>query len=143
MALPINRRAVDDEASEHLGEIQNVLGLLSPDFNHFFPKSLVKVCGNVTDLADMLGVNRTQLYDKQIPLKKGSKLRTRLIQLVIATDLAHHLLGQSKIKTLRWSMTPNLLFFGNTPLEVIARDEGDAVISWLMEREGLKPGSAF
>ncbi len=143
MALPVGRDHLGDFPNEHLGEIKNHLGILIAGYNHFSPRLLLEACPNVTDLAEMLGIQRTQLYTDRISLKKGTKLRKRIIQLVIATDLAYHLLGQSKEKTLHWLATPNLIFFGDTPLEVIMRDEGEIIISWLMEREGLKPGSAF
>lgn len=142
-ALPIDRRYPDEFTKENLGEIQNVLHILSPDFKSFSPRLLIKAYSHVTDLADMLGVQRTQLYLEQIPLKKGSKLRNRIIQLVIVTDLAYILLGKSEKKILRWLVAPNLIFFGSSPLEVIMRDEGEMVISWLMERAGRKPGAAF
>lgn len=70
-------------------------------------------------------------------------MRKRVIHLVMATDLAYELLERSRAKTLHWLLAPNLVFFGDSPLEVITRDEGEEIIAWLMQRRGLKPGAAF
>lgn len=129
---------------EELGKVRNFLGILAPDFNHFFPKRLLEIYPNATDLAQMLDLQRTQLYSKKgIPLKKGTSLRKRLIYLVLATDLAYALLDNDIEKTSHWLTAPNFILFGETPLEVIMRDEGEPLIGWLMERSGLKSGSAF
>jgi hypothetical protein len=129
---------------EELGQIQNVLGILAPDFKYFFPKRLLEIYPNATDLAQMLNIKRTQIYSqKGILLKKGSSLRNRMIDLVQATDLAYALLDKDVNKTCHWLIAPNFILFGETPLEVIMRGEGEPLITWLMERLGLKPGSAF
>jgi hypothetical protein len=129
---------------EDLGKIHNFLGILAPDYNHFLPKRLLDIYPHASDLAQMLDLQRTQVYSKKpLPLKKGSSLRKRLIYLVIATDLAYTLLDKKVDKTCHWLTAPNFILFGETPLEVIMRDEGEPLISWLMERLGLKPGSAF
>lgn len=139
-ALPVSHLGDPDE---NLGAIRNHLQLLSADFHYFFPKQLLKIYPNATDLADLLGIQRTQLYLKHIPLKAGTKLKKRIIQIAIATDLAYDLLGQSQEKTLHWLTAPSLVFFGDSPLDVIMRDEAEAVIGWLLERSGLKQGYAF
>lgn len=129
---------------EDLGKIHNFLGILTPDYNHFLPQKLLEIYPNATDLAQMLELQRTQVYlKKAISLKKGSSLRKRLISLVIATDLAYVLLDKDIKKTSHWLTAPNFILFGETPLDVIMRDEGEPLIGWLMERSGLKPGSAF
>jgi hypothetical protein len=129
---------------EDLGKIHNFLGILTPDYNHFLPKRLLEIYPNASDLAQMLELQRTQVYSKKgFPLKRGSSLRKRLIYLVIATDLAYALLDKDVDKTCHWLTAPNFILFGETPLEVIMRDEGEPLISWLMERLGLKPGAAF
>lgn len=128
-----------------LGQIHNYLGILdtSHDPRHFSSESLTRICSNKTDLASLLGVQRTQLYQKILPLKKGTRLRSRIIHLVMATDLVYELMGNDKDKTIKWLTTPNTFLFGDSPLEVIMRDEGNAIISWLQEMLGRKPGAAF
>jgi len=130
---------------QDLGQIHNYLGILDTNRspNHFTSKPLLRICSNKSDLATMLGVQRTQLYQKSLLLKKGTKLRSRVIHLVMATDLAFELLGKNEEKTLNWLNTPNTFLFGDSPLEVIMRDEGDVIIQWLHERLGRKPGAAF
>ena len=128
-----------------LGEIQNYLGILDTSHNpqHFSSKPLMQICSNKTDLASLLGVQRTQLYQKTLPLKKGTKLRSRIIHLVMATDLIYELMENDQEKTIKWLTTPNILLFGDSPLEVIMRDEGNTIILWLLEKLGRKPGAAF
>ncbi len=121
---------------DELGKIQNFLGILTPDFHHFYPKRLLEIYPNATDLSQMLDLQRTQIYAKTIALKKGSNLRKRLINLVLATDLAYGLLDKDIEKTSHWLTAPNFVLFGETPLEVIMRDEGTPLIAWLMERSG-------
>ncbi len=128
-----------------LGQIHNYLGILdtSQDPRHFSSEPLMRICSNKSDLASLLGVQRTQLYQKTLPLKKGTKLRSRIIHLVMATDLVYELMGNDENKTIDWLTTPNTFLFGDSPLEVIMRDEGKAIISWLQEMLGKKPGAAF
>lgn len=132
------------EPTHELGQIHNYLGILDTSHNprHFSSESLMRICSNKSDLASLLGVQRTQLYHKSLPLKKGTKLRSRIIHLVMATDLVYQLFENDR-KTIEWLTTPNTFLFGDSPLEVIMRDEGDAIISWLLERLGRKPGAAF
>lgn len=145
MALPHSGHSFSPSIDfEDLGKIQNFLGILAPDAHHFYPNRLLEIYSNATDWAEMLNLQRTQIYSKKgLSLKKGTILRKRLIQLVIATDLAYILLNQDKNKTSLWLTTPNFILFGDTPLEVIMRDEGEHIISWLMERLGFKSGTAF
>ncbi len=63
----------------------------------------------------MLDLQRTQIYAKTIALKKGSNLRKRLINLVLATDLAYGLLDKDIEKTSHWLTAPNFVLFGETP----------------------------
>lgn len=130
---------------KELGQIHNYLGILDASHNprHFSSASLMRICSNKSDLASLLGVQRTQLYQKTRPIKKGSKLRSRIIHLVMATDLVYELMENDQEKTIKWLTTPNTLLFGDSPLEVIMRDEGNAIISWLLEKLGRKPGAAF
>lgn len=129
---------------KELGQIHNYLGILdtSHDPRHFSSESLMRICSNKSDLASLLGVQRTQLYQKTLPLKKGTKLRSRIIHLVIATDLVYQLIENDQ-GTIEWLTAPNTFLFGDSPLEVIMRDEGEVIISWLLERLGRKPGVAF
>ena len=55
-----------------LGQIHNYFGILdvSHDPRHFSSESLMRICSNKSDLASLLGVQRTQLYQKTLPLKK-------------------------------------------------------------------------
>jgi hypothetical protein len=61
----------------------------------------------------------------------------------MATDLIYELMENDEDQTIKWLTTPNTFLFGDSPLEVIMRDEGHAIISWLLELLGRKPGSAF
>jgi hypothetical protein len=127
-----------------LGKISNYLEILAADYKHFFPQRLLEIYPNATDLAQMLDLQRTQIYTKRgIPLKKGTSLRKKLISLVIAADLAYKLLDQDVEKTCHWLSAPNFILFGETPFEVIMRDEGEPLIAWLKERLGYKSGAAF
>ncbi len=127
------------------GQIRNYLGILDTVYNpkSFSSEPLMQICSNKSDLASLLGVQRTQLYQKKLPLKKGSKLRNRIIHLVMATDLVYELMEQNQKQTIEWLTAPSTLLFGDSPLEVIMRDEGEAIISWLLEKLGRKPGAAF
>lgn len=133
------------QINKSLGQIHNYLGILDTthDPRHFSSESLVRICSNKSDLASLLGVQRTQLYHKTLPLKKGTKLRSRIMHLVITTDLIYELMEKDQEKTLEWLTTPNTFLFGDSPLEVIMRDEGETIISWLLEKLGRKPGAAF
>jgi hypothetical protein len=130
---------------QDLGQAHNYLGILDTPTNprHFFSELLIRICSNKSDLANILGIQRTLLYQKKLPLKKGTKLRSRIMHLVIATDMVYELLRNDKSKTLAWLIAPNTFLFGDSPFEVIMRDEGEAIISWLMEKLGKKPGAAF
>lgn len=124
-----------------LGEIQNYLGILSPDdWRYFFPKALLEICPNVSDLAHYLGIQRTQLYQEKVSLKKDDK---RIIHLVIASDIVYILLKKDRQKTVRWLCTPNIKLFGDSPFEAIMRGEGEVLIAWLKQRAGIAPGQAF
>lgn len=133
------------QSNERLGQIHNYLGILDTSHNprHFASEPLMRICSNKSDLASLLGVQRTQLYQKTLPLRKGTKLRSRIIHLVMATDLVYELMKNNQKKTIEWLTTPNTFLFGDSPLEVIMRDEGEVIISWLLERLGRKPGAAF
>lgn len=128
-----------------LGQIHNYLGILDTSHNprHFSSEPLMRICSNKSDLASLLGVQRTQLYKKNLPLKKGTKLRDRIIHLVMTTDLVYELMKNDEVKVIKWLTTPNTFLFGDSPLEVIMRDEGDSIITWLLEMLGKKPGAAF
>lgn len=132
------------QLGKDLGQIQNYLGILDTIHNpqHFSSEPLMRIWSNKTDLANLLGIQRTQLYQKNLPLKKGTKLRGRIINLVMATDLVYELMGNDQ-KAIEWLIAPNTHLFGDSPLEVIMRDEGDVIISWLLEKLGRKPGIAF
>jgi hypothetical protein len=124
-----------------LGSIQNRLGILSGDFKKFKPEAFFEATGLTgTQLAKVLKVQRPLLYRESLPLKK---LRTPIIQLVLATDLAFNLLANSIAETKRWLMSPNIELSGESPFEVILRGEGEEVVAWLLERSGKRPGTAF
>lgn len=133
----------DPSESENLGKISNFLGILTSDYGHFLPKKLLEMYPNASELAEMLGLQRTQVYAKKLPLKKGSPLRKRIINLVIASDLASILMEKDADKICQWLTAPNFMLFGESPLEVIMRGEGEPLILWLRERAGFKPGAAF
>ena len=124
-----------------LGSIQNRLGILSNDLKKFKPGAFFEVTGLTgTQLAKILKVQRPLLYREALPLKK---LRTPIIQLVLATDLVFELLENNITETKRWLMSPNVELSGESPFEVILRGEGKEVVSWLLERSGKRSGVAF
>lgn len=139
-AMPVR---FDHSEESDLGSMRNHLGFLTPDFAYFIPETLTAHYANVSDLSSLLGIGRTQLYKDRLLLKKGSKLRQTLLLIVMATDLAYELLSSSQEKAIHWLLSPNMTFFGESPLDIILREEGTSVISWLQERHGLKSGSAF
>lgn len=61
----------------------------------------------------------------------------------IAYPLALALFEGNPFDTDDWFETKNEICFGQTPLEAIASGGGIAVINWLKQRAGQKPGSAF
>ncbi len=138
--MPSSARSKKVEAQD-LGSIRNRLGILSNDFKKFKPEAFFQATGLTgTQLAKVLKVQRPLLYREFLPL---NKLKTPIIQLVIATDLVFGLLGNNLDETKRWLMSPNIELSGETPFEVILRGEGEEVTSWLLERSGKLPGAAF
>jgi hypothetical protein len=124
-----------------LGSIRNRLGILSNDFKKFNPEAFFQATGLTgTQLAKILKVQRPLLYREFLPL---NKLKTPIIQLVIATDLVFALLENNLDETKRWLMSPNIELSGESPFEVILRGEGEEVTSWLLERSGKLAGAAF
>ncbi len=126
-----------------LWEIKNYLGFLSDDFHYFHPHVLREIYPNVSDLAQSLGIQRTQLYLDRAPIRKNSKLRKHLFQLATVSDIAYLLLGRDREKTLKWLSTPNIRLFGDAPFAAILNGEGECLITWLLQRAGFKPGQAF
>lgn len=80
------------------GQIHNYLGILDKSKNHFSPESLLNIYFNKSDLASLLGVQRTQLDQKTLPLKKGTKLNSRIMHLVMATDLVYEFMKNNQKK---------------------------------------------
>lgn len=78
-------------------KINNYLGILDTDHRYFSSESLMRICSNKSDLASLLGVQRTQLHQKMVPLKKGTKLRSRIVDLVLTTDLVYELMKMKQL----------------------------------------------
>ncbi len=126
-----------------LGALQNALGILDKmDRKKFHPQAFSSATGlNPTKIAKVLHLRRPNLYRETIPIPE--KFERTMIALVIATDLVYGLLEKDVEETKKWLMTPNTILLGVSPFEAIMRGDGDAVIQWLSERAGLKPGVAF
>lgn len=129
--------------AKDLGSLQNALGILAHDDpTKFHPQAFESATGlSPSKTSKILQVRRPNLYREIVPIPK--KFEGRLIQLVMATDLAYQLMAKDVEETKRWLMSPNTIMLGASPFEVIMRGDGDAVINWLGERAGLKPGVAF
>ena len=58
-------------------------------------------------------------------------------------DLATELHDGIREDAVMWMQTPNSVFFGQAPAQMVASGGGQEVINWLMVRNGFKAGSAF
>lgn len=130
------------ETAATLGTFENRLKILSKDGQRFHPGALLDVTGlKGGQLGNVLSVSRPMLYREDLPMK--GRLRKTILALVRATDLAYELLGRNLEETKKWLRSPNTVYFGDTPFEVIMRGDGEEVISWISERLGIKSGAAF
>ena len=127
-----------------LGTIKNRLGLLNEQRNAFYPNRLLEITGETpTTASKMLKIPRANFYKEKIPLKRDKILEKKIIDFVIAGDLAFELLNQNKNETLIWLTSPNAEFFGDSPFEICLRGDGKKIIEWLLVRLGREPGVAF
>jgi hypothetical protein len=98
-------------------------------------KTYGKIAGKpVSRLAAEVGVSRPKLYQDEA-LITDKEIRDRLVPLVIISDLAFELFQGDEAKTINWVMTPNHLFFGQSPFEMAlagkARSVEDTLREWL------------
>ena len=129
--------------STDLGAVRNVLGFFSPpDFQKINPKALMEATGySGTALAQELAVNRTRVYRETVSVSPA--VQKAVFDLMIATDIAHSLVGGNTEETKKWLVTPNLAFFGDTPFRICLRGDGQTLIDWLKQRAGLVAGAAY
>lgn len=127
-----------------LGTIKNRLGLLNEQRNAFYPNRLLEITGETpTTASKMLKIPRANFYKEKIPLKRDKVLEKKVVDFVIAGDLAFELLNQNKNETLIWLTSPNAEFFGDSPFEICLRGDGKKIIEWLLVRLGRETGVAF
>ena len=88
----------------------------------------------LTELARALRISRPKLYQPSSTVDR--KIRERLIELVIISDLAFQLYEGDKNKTITWVMNPNHLFFGKSPFEKALAGEAKSVVDKLEEMIG-------
>jgi hypothetical protein len=118
-----------------LGALKNYFGILSDDGRRLRPQNFMNATGlGAAELAKFVQKSRPQLYREEIPLSE--KLRKRIVQLVMATDIVFELLDRNLEETKKWMMVPNTVVFGDSPFEVCMRGEGETLIEWLKERGG-------
>ena len=55
-----------------LGQIRNLLGILTPDFGHFFPKKLLAIYPNATELAQNARSSKDSNLFKKHTFKNGN-----------------------------------------------------------------------
>lgn len=129
--------------AKDLGALQNALGILAKDDRtKFHPQAFASATGlSPSRTSSVLDIPRPNLYRETIPIP--AKFHSRMIELVTATDLVYGLMSNDVEETKRWLMTPNTILLGASPFEAIMRGDGRAVINWLGERAGYKPGAAF
>lgn len=125
-----------------LGAIRNALGILSDDRHRVRPRVLNEITHlGPGQIAKHLNVSRPSAYKEEVTVSK--KLMNHIVQLVMATDLAYSLLGESREETMKWLMSPNSIFSGDMPFVVCMRGDGQTIIDWLNARLGRSPGQAF
>lgn len=130
--------AIQNTKGFGLGNIQNHLGFLSTDQKGFNPNRILDLTGlKAIDAGAMLGKNRTSMYKEFIPFKPSDELKSKIIDLVMAGDIAYLLFNKNVDETARWIVSPNTLLFGATPFEICLRGEGKPLIKWLLDRAGL------
>lgn len=130
--------AIRNNKSIGLGDIKNHLGFLSSDQQGFNPNRILNLTGlKAAEASSLLGKNRTTMYKEFIPFKPSDKLKSKVIDLVMAGDIAYLLFDKKVEETARWIVSPNTLLFGSTPFEVCLRGDGKPLIKWLMDRAGV------
>lgn len=121
-----------------LGTIQNHLGFLSSDQQGFNPNRILDLTGlKAVEASAALGKSRTAMYKEYIPFKPSDELRAKVIDLVMAGDIAFLLFNKNIDETARWIVSPNTLLFGSTPFEVCLRGDGKPLLKWLLDRAGI------
>lgn len=127
------------------GKVENHFRLLADDMQTLdaqrFLDFVLPSKKSRTELATQLGVERTNLYRKKLPLS-NQQIHERLVPFVIAGDLAVQLFKDDG-KARAWLMQPNAYLFGESPFEVSIRGEGKQVIRMLLEWLGRIDGQAF
>lgn len=127
-----------------LGTIQNHLGLLNTQQNAFYPNRLLDITGETpTKASQKLKIPRASFYKEKVSLRRDKVLEKKIIDFVMAGDLAFELLNKNKNETIIWLTSPNAEFFGDSPFEICLRGDGRKLIEWLYVRLGKNPGVAF
>lgn len=123
---------------DDFGKIQNHLGFLSSDKQGFNPNRIMNLTGlKAAEASTMLGKNRTTMYKDYIAFKPSDELKAKIIDLVMAGDIAFLLFNKNVEETAHWIVSPNTLLFGATPFEVCLRGDGKPLIKWLLDRAGI------
>jgi hypothetical protein len=121
-----------------LGHIGNHLGFLSDDQRGFNPHRILGLTGlSAVDVGALFEKNRTSMYKDYIPFKLSDELKVKIIDLVMAGDIAYILFNKNVEETARWIVSPNTLLFGATPFEVCLRGDGKPLLRWLTDRAGV------
>ena len=130
------------QTAHDLGAIRNALGILSDDRKKVRPNVFSSVTHlGPTQTASQLDVSRPSAYKKEVTVSK--KLMEHIVQLVLATDAVYELLNENREETMKWLMSPNSIFSGDSPFIVCMRGDGNVVTDWLNARLGRIPGEAF
>lgn len=128
-----------DNANLGMGKVQNNLGWLTTRGGQqgFNPARFIHQTGlKPATVGAAVGQSRTAMYKDFIPLKPTHALRKKIIDLVIAADIAYLLFDRDEKETAQWVVSPNMLLFGETPFEICMRGDGKALIQWLLDRAG-------
>lgn len=133
----MNLAIKNNNTENGLGTIKNRLGFLSSDLQGFNPNRFLDLTGlKAVDAAQALGKTRTAMYKDFIPFKPSDELKKKIIDLVIASDIAFTLFNKDEKETARWIVAPNTFLFGSTPFEICLRGDGTPLIKWLLDRAG-------
>ncbi|NJL24960.1 MAG: hypothetical protein HC902_07150 [Calothrix sp. SM1_5_4] len=125
-----------NEAAKY-GAIRNALGLLTDDHKSLIPSKFLEVTKlGPAEAERATGGQRTAFYRSTIPLKPSNKLTKKVTELVVMTDLAYELMGNSIEETAKWLMAPNSLLFGRSPFQVCMEGNATLLIEWLIDRLG-------
>ena len=121
------------------GEIQNSMGYLTKDHKALLPEKFMESTNlTATVAAKELETSRPNLYKKEILLKPSTKLKDRVLAVVMVTDVAFQLFDKDPEETAKWLITPNILLFGASPFEVCMRGEAPMLVQWLLDRAGIQ-----